>query len=145
LLTPYPATPLYDRLLKEGRLTRPQHWLDFKPFRMAFSPKGIEVEQAEKEVRQAWTRCYEADALAAAIDKIRDRPFGERAVLLFTRLMFRGIYFPQMNRSDWVKLLWSNRNSISRLVREGYALHRGKTPKVWPSPKLADSYRSGDA
>jgi len=145
LLTPYPATPLYDRLMKEGRLTRPQHWLDFKPFRMAFSPKGIEVEQAEKEVRQAWTRCYEADALAAAIDKIRDRPFGERAVLLFTRLMFRGIYFPQMKRSDWVKLLWSNRNSITRLVREGFALHRGKKPKVWPSPKLADNYRSGDA
>jgi hypothetical protein len=112
---------------------------------MAFSPKGIEVEQAEKEVRQAWSRCYEADALAAAIDKIRDRPFGERAVLLFTRLMFRGIYFPQMKRMDWVKLLWSNHQSIWRLVREGYALHRGKKPKVWPSPKLADSYRSGDA
>jgi len=50
-----------------------------------------------------------------------------------------------MKRSDWVKLLWSNRNSITRLVREGFALHRGKKPKVWPSPKLADNYRSGDA
>src|SRR5215510_12584701 len=41
LMTPYPATPLYDRLLGEGRLTRPKHWLDFLPFRMAFTPKGI--------------------------------------------------------------------------------------------------------
>ena len=28
LMTPYPATPLYDRLLKTGRLTRPKHWLE---------------------------------------------------------------------------------------------------------------------
>src|SRR5437899_972159 len=32
LLTPYPATPLYDRLASSGRLTRPKHWLEFKPF-----------------------------------------------------------------------------------------------------------------
>src|SRR5690348_681640 len=32
LLTPYPATPLYDRLAAAGRLTRPKHWLEFKPF-----------------------------------------------------------------------------------------------------------------
>jgi radical SAM superfamily enzyme YgiQ (UPF0313 family) len=145
LLTPYPATPLYDRLLKEGRLTRPQHWLDFKPFRMAFSPNGIAVEQAEAEVRQAWSRCYDAKALAAAVDKIHDRPFGERAVLMFTRLMFRGIYFPQMSRADWGRLLFANSRTILRLAREGYALHRGKKPKVWPSPKLAGSYRSSDA
>lgn len=145
LLTPYPATPLYDRLLKEGRLTRPQHWLDFRPFRMAFSPKGIEVEQAESEVRQAWGRCYSADAIASALYKIRERPFGERAVMLFTRLLFRGIYFPQMTRVDWFKLLWSNKGSIGRIVREGFALHRGKKPKIWTAPKLTDSYRSGDA
>ena len=38
-ITPFPATPLYDRLLKEGRLTRPKHWLDFAPFHMAHTPK----------------------------------------------------------------------------------------------------------
>src|SRR6266699_3721874 len=32
LLTPYPATPLYDRLNKEGRLIAPEHWLDIRPF-----------------------------------------------------------------------------------------------------------------
>ena len=30
-LTPFPATPLYARLEKEGRLTRPKHWLEFTP------------------------------------------------------------------------------------------------------------------
>ena len=32
-ITPFPATPLYDRLAKEGRLTRPKHWLEFAPSR----------------------------------------------------------------------------------------------------------------
>jgi hypothetical protein len=37
-ITPFPATPLYDRLAREGRLTRPKHWLEFAPFRMAHTP-----------------------------------------------------------------------------------------------------------
>ena len=37
-LTPFPATPLYDRLEKAGRLARPKHWLDFAPFVMAHAP-----------------------------------------------------------------------------------------------------------
>ena len=53
LLTPYPATPLYDRLRDSGRLTRPKHWLDFRPFRMAFTPDKISIDQAEMEVREA--------------------------------------------------------------------------------------------
>ncbi|HEX8922289.1 MAG TPA: radical SAM protein, partial [Pyrinomonadaceae bacterium] len=28
-LTPFPATPLYERLEKAGRLARPRHWMDF--------------------------------------------------------------------------------------------------------------------
>src|SRR3954469_4212614 len=37
-LTPFPSTPLYDRLKESGRLTRPTHWLDFAPFVMAHNP-----------------------------------------------------------------------------------------------------------
>lgn len=37
-LTPFPSTPLYQRLLKKDRLTRPKHWLDFAPFQMAHTP-----------------------------------------------------------------------------------------------------------
>jgi radical SAM superfamily enzyme YgiQ (UPF0313 family) len=54
LLTPYPATPLYEKLAAAGRLTRPKHWLEFKPFSMGFSPSTISSEQAEAEVREAW-------------------------------------------------------------------------------------------
>ena len=54
LLTPYPATPLYDRLRKEGRLTRPEHWLDFQAFKTAFVPKSITPNEAETEVHRSW-------------------------------------------------------------------------------------------
>src|SRR5689334_8697778 len=38
LLTPLPATPLYQRLERDGRLTRPKHWQEFQPFAMAHTP-----------------------------------------------------------------------------------------------------------
>ncbi len=130
LLTPYPATPLYDRLLSEGRLTRPQHWLDFRPFRMAFQPKHITIEQAEQEVHQAWSRSYDAGAVAVALNKIKNRPFGERAVLLATRIMFRGIYFPQMRRREWLSLLFSYRASLFMILREAVTEFRRKPKQV---------------
>ena len=125
LLTPYPATPLYDRLLQQGRLTRPKHWLDFKPFQMAFAPESITIEQAEAEVREAWARCYSPEAIASALKRIEGRPFVERACMLVTRLAFRGIYFPQMTKRHWLKLAWQNRSNLARIVGEGWAAHRG--------------------
>jgi len=136
LLTPYPATPLYDRLLEEGRLTRPKHWLDFRPFRMAFNPKSITIEQAETEVREAWSRSYDPEAVTGALQKIGDRPFSERAVLLFTRLLFRGIYFPQMTRSQWIRLLISYRYSILQILREGFTEFRRKKQNPVPAALL---------
>lgn len=124
LLTPYPATPLYDRLLAQGRLTRPKHWLDFRPFRMAFTPQHISIEQAEAEVHEAWSSSYSPESTARALDKIADRPFHERAVLFCTRLAFRGIYFPQMTKFHWAALLWQNRASLGRILAEGYREHR---------------------
>ncbi len=124
LLTPYPATPLYERLEAANRLTRPRHWLDFRPFRMAFVPESISIEEAEAEVDEAWRRSYSPEALARALEKIEGRPFGERAVLFFTRLAFRGIYFPQLTLAHWARLLFSNRATLLQLIREGFRAHR---------------------
>ena len=123
--------------MKEGRLTRPQHWLDFRPFRMAFTPENITVEQSEKEVNEAWSRCYSPQAIEAALEKIRHRPFSERATLFATRLAFRGIYFPQIRARQWVSLVWANRGSIARLVLEGYELKRksGRRVKAVSQPE----------
>lgn len=121
LMTPYPATPLYDRLLHAGRLTRPKHWLDFRPFRMAYTPDKITIEQAESEVREAWERSYSPEAIASGIRSIRKRPFRERSVMFFAKLAFRGIYFPQMRRRHWFSLMWQNRRTLLSLCAEAFA------------------------
>ena len=42
-ITPFSAPPSTNRLAKEGRLTRPKHWLEFAPFQMAHTPLKISV------------------------------------------------------------------------------------------------------
>jgi len=118
LLTPYPATPLYERLALAGRLTRPKHWLEFKPFSMDFSPLGISPEQAEAEVREAWESSYTPAANASAMRWLESRPLPDRVIHLLSRLAFRGIYFPQMSRRDWVRILFQNRGSILKVISQ---------------------------
>jgi radical SAM superfamily enzyme YgiQ (UPF0313 family) len=118
-LTPFPSTPLYQRLLKADRLTRPKHWLDFAPFHMAHTPLKMSIEDVHSELNKAWVRSYSPERNASAVDSIKDRPIGYRIMHLVTRLIFRGIYFPQMGKRAWVKLLFANRRLIYSLGREG--------------------------
>src|ERR671921_861291 len=53
-LTPFPATPLYDRLEKAGRLDRPRPRPRFAPFVMAHDPLKMTLNEARSEVKQAW-------------------------------------------------------------------------------------------
>ena len=117
-LTPFPATPLYERLEKAGRLDRPKHWLEFAPFVMAHAPLKMSIEEARLETRQAWERSYSPERNAAAVAAIADRPFQYRASHLVARLFFRGIYFPQMTKRAWLKLVSENRRVIYGLVKE---------------------------
>ena len=122
LLTPYPATPLYDRLASAGRLSRPKHWLDFKPFTMAFPPLGISAEHAEAEVRQAWALSYSADRNASAMEQLQSKGVVDRVIHLIARLAFRGIYFPQMRRREWLRVLFENRRTIFHLIAQSLKL-----------------------
>jgi hypothetical protein len=101
----------------------------------------MSIEQAESEVRQAWTRSYDAAAVAKALSRIAHRPYKERAVLLFTRLLFRGIYFPQMRKRHWIKVLFSYRRSIIQILREGITAHRvnGRARMLATSASSIDS------
>jgi radical SAM superfamily enzyme YgiQ (UPF0313 family) len=126
LLTPYPATPLYDRLQTEGRLTRPEHWLDFRAFRTAFIPKGISPEEAEAEVRHSWSHCYEPAALRKTQRWLlaNEKPFGQQLTHFVARLLFRGIYFPQMSHWAWIKLLAQNMPTLGNLAYYGFLAHQ---------------------
>ena len=123
-LTPFPATPLYDRLEKAGRLERPKHWLDFAPFVMAHAPLKMSIEAAREETLHAWSRSYSPERNREAIESIPDAPIDTRISHLAARLFFRGIYFPQMGTRAWLKLLYANRGAIFSLTREGLATWR---------------------
>ena len=129
LLTPYPATPLYDRLAAAGRLTRPRHWLEFKPFTMSFSPLGLTTEQAEEEIRQAWTSSYSPQRIAATMEWLGTKSLPDRLIHLLCRLAFRGIYFPQMKRRDWMDVLYQNRAPIFSLLGQALRFKLKSRPR----------------
>jgi radical SAM superfamily enzyme YgiQ (UPF0313 family) len=129
LLTPYPATPLYDRLAASGRLTRPKHWLEFRPFTMDFTPLGISADEAEAEVRQAWASSYSPRTIASAVGWLASRSFPDRLIHLLGRLAFRGIYFPQMKRREWVRVLFENRGPILRVLAQALELKFKPRPR----------------
>ncbi len=138
LMTPFPSTPLYQRLLKAGRLERPKHWLDFRPFTMSYTPENITIAQAEAEVREAWTRSYSPRATIKALRRISDRPLAERAVVFFARLAFRGIYFRQIRVRHWLILLWKNRRPLMSLCWQALlALRARRNVSVAPSEETA--------
>src|SRR5437868_9173638 len=123
-LTPFPATPLYERLEKAGRLARPKHWLDFAPFVMAHAPLKMTIEEARLETRRAWEVSYSPERNARAVEAISSHDLKYRLGMLIARLFFRGIYFPQMTRRAWLKLVYDNRRTLFPLVREGFAKWR---------------------
>ena len=137
LMTPFPSTPLYQRLLRAGRLERPKHWLDRDLFTMAFTPENISQAQAEAEVREAWTRAYSPHATAEALRRISDRPLSERIVVFFARLAFRGIYFPQMTVRHWVVLLFKNRRPLLRFCYEAFRGRGRRPPSAAPRQEVA--------
>src|SRR5690606_12879481 len=138
-LTPFPATPLYDRLEKSGRLRRPKHWLDFAPFVMAHDPLKMSIEEARKETISAWERSYSPERNWEAIQAIKHTPIQVRIGHIVARLFFRGIYFPQMGTRAWLKLLFANRRPILSLAREGFSTYRQFKKRDRKSTRLNSS------
>jgi radical SAM superfamily enzyme YgiQ (UPF0313 family) len=133
-ITPFPATPLYDRLEKEGRLTRPKHWLEFAPFHMAHTPLGMSAPEVRTEIRYAWFNSYSATATAHALESIADEPVPYKISHLIARIFFRGIYFPPKGVWGWLKVVAQNRGSIFRIVKESFTRWGGapgnRTPRL---------------
>lgn len=137
-LTPFPSTPLYTRLEKAGRLTRPRHWMEFAPFVMAHTPLKMTIEEAKAETFQAWSQSYSPERNAQALESISDKPIEYRIGHLVARLFFRGIYFPQMNKRAWLKVIYQNRKPIAGLMKEGIGLWRSARKN-----KALAAFRSG--
>src|SRR5215207_4650129 len=145
-LTPFPATPLYERLAKAGRLARPKHWLEFAPFVMAHAPLRMTIEEAREETRLAWEASYSPGRNAEAVAALGGHDLQYRIGMLVSRLFFRGIYFPQMTRRAWLRLLYENRRTISALAREGFSTWRRARRRAAevPGAVTASAASSGD-
>lgn len=58
VMTPFPGTPLYDRLAREGRLLRPRYWDRCTLFDVNYRPRGMTVEQLEEGLRWLFREVY---------------------------------------------------------------------------------------
>jgi radical SAM superfamily enzyme YgiQ (UPF0313 family) len=72
VLTPFPGTPLYDRLRREGRLLRPERWDLCTLFDVNYVPRDMTPEQLRDGIYWLAERLYSADA-----QERRRRPFFE--------------------------------------------------------------------
>jgi radical SAM superfamily enzyme YgiQ (UPF0313 family) len=58
ILTPFPGTPLYERLAGEGRLLEPKNWKKCTLFDINYEPKRMSVEQLADGFRKLVVRLY---------------------------------------------------------------------------------------
>jgi radical SAM superfamily enzyme YgiQ (UPF0313 family) len=67
LLTPYPGTPLYARLAREGRLTSPRWWLEEEHDRLSpyFEPRGMSRAELRAGWQRAWRDFYSLGSIVA--------------------------------------------------------------------------------
>jgi radical SAM superfamily enzyme YgiQ (UPF0313 family) len=65
-LTPFPGTPLYDRLKTEGRLLYDRWWLDpaYRYGMVPFAPRGMTAEDVERRCIEARQRFYSFSSIA---------------------------------------------------------------------------------
>jgi radical SAM superfamily enzyme YgiQ (UPF0313 family) len=129
-LTPFPSTPLYKRLLQDGRLIRPKHWLKFERYSMAHKPLRMTIDEAHRELHHAWAVSYSPERNAEVIQSMSQKDLGPRVFHLITRLVFRAIYFPQTTRRAWIKVIFQNRRTVFALVKEGLGLTFSSKPKT---------------
>jgi len=131
-LTPLPGTPLYKRLRDEGRLEE-RHWLNYRPYGAAFTPKRMTPAELEGEVRAAWSMAYSSEGIFRRVVRMRNMRFVSKLIYVFATLAFRGIYFKQMNARTWLKLAWQNRRS----VREVFAWRSFTHHDIAPIPETS--------
>jgi radical SAM superfamily enzyme YgiQ (UPF0313 family) len=65
ILTPFPGTPLYDRLLREGRILEPGRWDLCTLFDINHQPLGMTVKQLREGMYWLTERLYSAECTAA--------------------------------------------------------------------------------
>jgi radical SAM superfamily enzyme YgiQ (UPF0313 family) len=58
VLTPFPGTPLYERMKREGRLLKDRYWDRCTLFDVNYHPKKMSVEELESGMRELFQDVY---------------------------------------------------------------------------------------
>jgi len=61
VLTPFPGTPLYDRLLADGRILEPEAWERCTLFDVNFRPKQMSADELQRNLVELGRRLYTED------------------------------------------------------------------------------------
>jgi hypothetical protein len=91
---------------------------------MAHTPLKMSIPQTQAELDEAWSRSYSPERNLEAIESLKDQHIKFRIIHLIMRLFFRGIYFPQMNKRAWLKVIAQNRRAILGLSKEAFGRWR---------------------
>lgn len=75
VLTPFPGTPLYDRLLEAGRILAPDDWSGHTLFDVTYEPAQMSVRELEEGLMDVMQRLYAKDAVRS-----RQRQFHAQVV-----------------------------------------------------------------
>lgn len=70
--TPFPATPLFNRLSEEGRILT-KNWTKYNCQNVVFQPKNMTVQELEDGLEYAWQECYSIKNIFKRLMKARTR------------------------------------------------------------------------
>lgn len=72
LQTPFPGTPLYDRLKNEGRLLEEKNWRKCTLFDVNYMPKNMSAEELRKGFRDLGVRIYSEECTKWRREKFKE-------------------------------------------------------------------------
>jgi hypothetical protein len=85
VLTPFPGTPLYDRLAREGRLLSPGRWERCTLFDVNYVPERMTPEQLREGMYWLTERLYSEECLTqrrrAFFDQMLNARYAEEVVV----------------------------------------------------------------
>jgi radical SAM superfamily enzyme YgiQ (UPF0313 family) len=70
--TPFPTTPLFNRLKEEGRIIT-TNWSKYNCQNVVFQPKKMTVKELEDGLEYAWKECYKVKNIIRRLSKARTR------------------------------------------------------------------------
>lgn len=107
-----------------------------------FHPCAFPLSRRKRKCEMPGGASYSPAANASAMKWLESRPLPDRIIHLLSRLAFRGIYFPQMKRRDWARVLLRNRSSILKVILQALEMKRRSMMKQTSSPQDSSTGRN---